>query len=307
MAQSPVPGVLRLHLASDGQVWAGDDHGDAATVVAASPAAFFSLAQAIRDARSIRVLGTASNAELIYHLQRLRLASPESAVPVRIAAPAVVPTVKLRTDPVSVLHALWQPSEAASLPGLWTELTNVSFVPFLMIRQCLGRPHIAEVVRRVGRFHPAWPAFAFFGCDQEAACRLVCAVPDFRWYAHPVRPGRITRLTAHLGLTPRNAAAYLGQAPPDHCYERAKTVFDLWRNSQRVGGAAWLAGRFDGYADPVAGLLDVSRWLLRLVRDLWTAGVATHPDARFQADQAFPGEPAVAKVFEHFRVHWRPA
>lgn len=56
----------------------------------------------------------------------------------------------------------------------------------------------------VFRDHPAWRAFAFLpGVDLAAACCVVAAVGDLRWYRDPLRPHRLSRLLRFLGVTHR--------------------------------------------------------------------------------------------------------
>jgi hypothetical protein len=83
------------------------------------------------------------------------------------------------------------------------------------------------------RDHPAWPALAFVAGPDELvslphAAELLAHVVDPRWYRHPFRPHRFTRLYAHLGLSPANMRARLGVGSPGRHHARALAAVNAW-------------------------------------------------------------------------------
>ena len=96
---------------------------------------------------------------------------------------------------------------------------------------------------KILRYQPTWAAVSFVPTvNMAAACKLVCEIMDPRWYNHPRRPQRATRLFAYLGIMPANLAALHGIVPPGvspACYnwERAEIVLKAWTDGNSTSNA----------------------------------------------------------------------
>lgn len=279
--------VLRLHVDSDGMVWVGDD-ADPAENTYQEVDDFFDgglAAEYLADAKSVRLLGAACNARLVVRLHERRALDPEfKAVSVRLGAPVIVPSAALRDDPEAVLYHLWQPAA-----GAWHELVPLDYCTYAMIdglTDCVGR-EVPEVVARIAEYHPAWPALTFVtGVDRSAACRLLCDVVDPRWYRHPTRPGRLTRLSAHLGLTPENIAACVGEGRPGRHFNRAANAVRVWYNPrshrETPGPADFLLATLAAHERLGRGLLRGTERLVAFVAAVWDDAVRPkHPEVAF--------------------------
>jgi hypothetical protein len=303
--------VLRLHTDDHDYVWYGDDDQLAINTFLGAQDFFEScnLGCSLEDVKCIRFLGTQANAPLVIALQKRRAANPvlNKKQRIQLCAPSVVPTMSMRSAPEEVLQQLWQPSNSGVLAGLWHDLTNLDVCTYLMIQcmaECRGGD-VSDVVRGLARHHPAWVAVAYLQCfDYDAACRLITEIVDPRWYRHPFRPNRGTRLYSHLGLTPRNMAAYLGEdTAQDRHFDRAALAVAAWYNVQRpTNGFLWR--QFRKFDDRVKGLLRCTQRFIDFLRSVWVYGVSpTHPEASFNPDMFF-GDEIEARCFDHFRSSW---
>lgn len=294
-------------------MWYGFD-GQAAGATGLAADALFANPTFLRqlaDARAVRLLGTRANAPLVIKLFERRAADPDfRAVSVRLGSPAAVPGAWLRADPEAVLHALWQPPAAGGLAGQWHELGPTDYPGYAMAAALAAAPagDVPEVVRRIAEHHPAWPAVSFVGSvDAPAACRLLAEIVDARWFQHPSRPGRPSRLLAYLGVTPDNTAAMSG-APvkPGRHFNRATTAVGAWYNQRVRRGSReprdFLVRCLDAHAALGAGLLAGTRRFLGFVTAVWLAAVRPrHPEAAFDAERFFR-DAAVARAYEAHRA-----
>lgn len=309
--------ILRLHVDDDGRVWYGDDLQLA--INSYLPSADFLLkAEGLEfnpvNAKCVRLLGTAANAPLVVQLQQLRAGRPEllQLQRVQLGSPALVPTCATRSDPSSVLQHLWQPTYCNRCPGMWHDMTHLDFCTYYMISESRNTVEVPEVVRRTATYHPAWPAISFIdGLDHDLGCRLICEIVDPRWYKHPFRPGRPTKLYAHLGLTPKNMEAYLNDTPGDRHYDRARIVAGSWYDNKRgdagpksPSGAGSFIWRAYGCAkDRVHGLLRGCQRLVDFIRAIWSQAVQpVHPEARFEPLRFFGDKLEAARFLEHYEA-----
>ena len=305
--------VLRLHTDKTGLVWYGD-HEQLATNTCLDAWDFFEnegFLEELDNARAVRLLGIRANAPLVVKLQERRAGNPEFAKKVIwLVSPASVPGCWLKDDPASVLQHLWQPSYGASLLGCWHEMTTADYSTYAIINTLGDKPgrEVPEVTRRIAEYHPAWDAITFIrGVDRDAACKLLADVVDPRWYRHPSRPDRLSRLHVHLGLTPENMAACTGEGRSGHHFNRATNAVKVWynlsaRRDTRVPGD--FLGRVldDHGADLAKGLLRGTQRLVEFIAAVWLDAVSPHhPEAGFDPAQFFR-DPAVAKAFVRHRA-----
>ena len=305
--------VLRLHTDKDGLVWYGD-HEQLATNTCLDAWDFFeteTYLEELDNARVVRLLGTRANSTLVVKLQERRAGNPEFAKKtVWLVSPASVPGCWLRDDPASVLHHLWQPPFGASLLGCWHEMTTADYSTYAMIDTLGDKPgrEVPEVTRRIAEYHPAWDAITFVrGVDEDAACRLLADIIDPRWYRHPSRPGRFSRLHAHLGLTPENMAACTGDGRSGFHFNRATNAVRVWYNRSAQRGIKepgdFLGQVLDAHGDNLAkGLLRGTQRLVEFVSAVWLDVVSPrHPESGFDPAQFFRDAGAV-KAFEQHRT-----
>lgn len=284
--------LLRLHTDSFGKVWFGSDDIPAENS-GLDAYAFFEdekCLELIDDVSVIRLLGSRDNAALVIRLQGRRTAAPLLKAKVYLGSPAVVPGRWLRTDPVSVLHRLWQLPAGATTLNMWHHMDMMDLQTYAMIDARGTFNVVPDVVKRIAVDHPAWPVFSFIHtASEDAACGLLCDIIDPRWYQHPVHPTRLTRLYSHLGLSPQNMAFYAGDTQiRAHNFNRAMTAVQSWYNKNtqrdmlRLRPEDYLLRILLAHKDDLAkGLLRATQRLVALVNAIWLDAVGS-PDSLFR-------------------------
>ena len=295
---------MRLHVSPDGVVWLGCD-GTPYRNTGLTPWAFAESdehGETLDNAREVRLLGTRDNAPLIVKLHERWIHAPGRVKPpVMLGSPTVVPALG-RASPAEVLHQLYQPRVPSMLAGMWHPLTTHDYSSYALIDSLHGRPYGGEVpgvTRKIAARHPAWPAVSFVDkADADAACWLLSDVTDPRWFRHPLRPDRPSRLHAFLGLCPVNIRYIVGQGPPDRHAERAENVLNVWG-----AGGGFVRRLAASYPDERRGLLAGSKMLVAFVAGVWLDAVRPPSSAyTFRADAFFP-QKADAVAFEKHRTN----
>jgi hypothetical protein len=178
--------------------------------------------------------------------------------------------------------------------------------------EATGR-EVPDIALRIAEYHPAWPAVTFVPtADHHAAVRLICDIADPRWYRHPTRPTRLSRLYSHLGLTPQNVLALLGEGQPGHNFNRAKNAVRVWYNLRAQKTARepgdFLLRLLDARKENRAfGLLRGTQKFVAFVCAVWSDALKPpHPEVGFAASRFFGKEPREAKAFDrHLSEHKR--
>lgn len=282
--------TLRLHTDTHGVVWYGDARhvakstgrrvaeyiGDAAVLAA------------LGDVKSIRLLGTRHNALLISGL-RTKLGAE---APIIVASPQICKTKQARRDPANVLHALWQPEASSRLPGSWHALGDYDLATYAMWVELETHSAVTSRLLTLAQCHPAWKAISFIpDYGPEAGCRMLMHILDPRWFLHPSKPHRFSRLHNYLGLTPRNARCLLRDKEPCKNYERAVAAFSTWYTinaaQQYTAGEAtdpehFLWRIFRKQQSDVHGIVAATKRLVDLVAFVWLDAVTVA-----QADRLF--------------------
>lgn len=311
----PVPEVklVRLHADADGVLWYGHDHtpfdstGRLAVEFHHNPASFD---VGLDRAKTVRLLGTADNAQVVIGLRKFHHDNPKLAAKqaVMLGSPLVCPSRVLRANPECVLQAMWQPGATSVASGCWHAMGPREYVTYAIVTELKAtRGQPSELARRSLRYHPAWPALSFLsGLDEDAACRLVAAVIEPRWFRHPFRPTRLSRLNSYLGLNPGNMAAFVSGGDGGRNYGRAKTVLDTWA----VGFRHSMSGS-GGFLHRVAelapegqyhlGLLKACERFVRFLFEVWTAESASDHEAKFEPGLFFKRPDEVAGYAAHRR------
>jgi hypothetical protein len=160
-------------------------------------------------------------------------------------------------------------------------------------------------VRRIAQYHPAWPAISFINTlNCEYACKLLNEIVDPRWFIHPRRPERLSRLYSYLGLTPANVHAILRSGAGDRYIERANIAVKSWYDPSVAindDPRGFLGRTSVGAKDQVVGVLRATQRFVALAATYWL-GVVTkaHPEAGFQASLFFH-EAEEVSAFEHHK------
>lgn len=302
-----MPTDFRVHVAGDGVVWYGADKVAARCSELSVPEFLDDLVPARGhsalaecagepDSGTITLVGSRHNAALIVGLRgrSLRLCSP------RVCRDAV-----RDDDPVAVLRALWQPELWAQLPGHWRTPTAADFDAYALTAAVVSEAPPA-VTAMLLRAHPAWPALSFIDGrdrigDLVAGASLLAHIVDPRWFRHPYRPNRFSRLHSHLGLTPCNARAVLGIGAPERNFHRARDASLTWFNpagmaayeGRRCGPPSCFLWRiFAERRTVLRGLLGATKRLVDLIALVWlAASEERYPELWFDPALFFaPGE-----------------
>lgn len=231
--------TLRLHTDSDGIVWCGQN-GVRAINSKLVPEEFVAH-NSFRTAKLVRIMGVHDNAELIvtaYNAQKkLNAARPPAKsalsianVRLEVGSPLICPTKALRTDPVEVLQRMWQTDTAARLSSNWRAVDSNLFNSYLLSTSVDG---VSDKSAAIFRYHPTSSIFKYLSeYDTNSCMKFVSAVLDPRWFLHPDRPHRMTRLNRFLGLTPSVFKGLFSESPFDvpgvHNVHRAFVVTSCW-------------------------------------------------------------------------------
>jgi len=286
---------LRLQVSPEGQVWFGDDR-EVAVNSRLSPEAFVA-GERFHDAKLVRFLGRADNAVLVeaVHQHKARLDPTQ-----RLSLPKVQigsPQMALGKRPGDVLPGLWHACVSSDVFASWYELADADYVVYSLVaavRANGGRPD--DKARRIMYYHPAWPAMSFTPAyDIDACCVTLATIVDVRWFTHPAKPHRPSKLWTYLGLTPENARAVCGgKQYGGHHYDRARTAMRAWlgfdplvshmlEGSLAESGPAFLRRICATTEERSKGLLLATRKYVQFFRDVWAA-------ERSQGRQAFEPE-----------------
>lgn len=315
-AASGPENILRLHTAADGNVWYGRYHHDG--VDSGCQVDAFLKSTPFLGARRIRVLGTAGNAALLRALFFLKRSRGMPERPSQGRTAVVSPSVQIGSpaicyrsgpaDPVFVLRQLWQvnTSATATVPGFWHEMNEFDYVTYALICAVhAAGGAVNELALRHLKYHPAWPALSFLpGADPAAGCQLVAEIVDPRWFAHSVRPNRLSRLYAYLGVTRHNAQWFHEGVPGGRNASRMATVLATWFNN-RSGSpdlkdpANFLWRIYHHHGGGIKGLLRASERFVRFLREVWLQEIAPPRRVVFQPTTFFK-LPAEA---ERYRTH----
>jgi hypothetical protein len=302
--------TLRLHTDDEGIVWMGKQ-GISAFRTGLSPSEWIAADEhhggaSLRDAQQIRILGVPENAELITEIHEMWQVNNDYPPRIYIGSPGVCLHAARRGDPAFVLSQIWQPCIQSQACGCWHEFTPRDYPTYLMLKllqQNNGQVHGS--VKKILPYHPAWPAISFIPTHNvEFACKLLCEIVDPRWYSHPERPGRFTRLWAYLGVEPYHFHMH---AKPD----------DLHQARADIATAAWCGKTFAQNVDLddprqfllriyrregfESGLLKATKKFLQFLCLVWSQGVLAVQREIFVPSIFFKREDEVAAYAAHLR------
>lgn len=236
--------TLKLHLDDNMVVWYSD--GDGPPTNSGKNLTGFMLTPTFNMAQRIRLLGTHRNAHLIASLFAFKLKGQLASV--EVGSPLIC-TAAQRSKPERVLLAMREANKAASLGG-WHEVEIPEYHGYALISQMQKFNYVDSHAMRLLKNHPAWKALSFVSniCS-VSCCYLLYTIIDPRWYIDPRHPGRVSKLNASLGLTPKVSAAYelllaAKPYPSVRGLDTYETVLNCWKNGFPTGDALKLPGNF---------------------------------------------------------------
>jgi hypothetical protein len=190
--------TLRLHNDVDGALWYGNRRVSAKPVDCGLED--FAQSKAFREAKVIRVVGVVENASLIERLHTLR-----KKAGLRKSIQIVSPSVSKSKNPENALLASWHASVSRGAGGYCIEMEDEHYSTYALVSELHKTAWTpSEKARRLLRFHPAWPAFSFLPTlDINKACMIAGLIIDPRWFTHPTRPNRDTKLFSFFGVCPK--------------------------------------------------------------------------------------------------------
>ena len=208
-------GILRLHTDSDGIVWCGQN-GVRAVNSRLVPEEFVSR-NSFSSAKLVRILGLPVNAQLIVKAYEAQKAKPAAQLPahsvlgkaarsLEVGSAAICPTAAIRRDPTEVLQRMWQLDANGRLSAGWRRADSDMFNSYLL-RTSLDESE--EKAISIFRYHPLACPLGFLNVFNLKSCvRWACEVLDPRWFVHPDKPHRFTKLMCFLGLCPDNFKSF---------------------------------------------------------------------------------------------------
>ena len=303
--------ILGIHTDADGEV-CFSQVGRRPYRSKLSPATFVTR-RVFRDAEKIRVIGCPENAALIVamYLQEGKRKSFRF-FPQEIGSPALC--YGRMQDFEFVLNQIQQPDVPAQSCALWHRLSNLDYNNYLLINTLKSEKKYNDMVRRVFRYHPVYPAVSFLPtADMEAACRLVCEIIDPRWYNNIHRPGRASKLLEYLGINPRNFSALNGLIHPGRSnqrnWQRAELVLRTWKGNHKSASLSdtrnflWRIENSENGI--VRGALKASRAFIQFVRLTWLQALAQKSREVFVPDYFFKKREE-SEAWLQYVTHYKP-
>jgi hypothetical protein len=222
------------------------------------------------------------------------------------------PTARGRSlDPTDVLSKLWYAGASGRPNGQWVEFSGREYAAYALLNVMRRNGwRSCERARRILQYHPAWLAFSFVPrIDVDACCRLACLIIDPRWFVHPVRPNRLTKLYNYLGITPKNARVYGNRhlnVSPDRHHDRFKVICEAWLmpcegGARDMDDPREFLSRVLCFAEsPHRGLAAAAKRFAAFVHGVWWQGLV--PDRLlFDPEMFFPRTDEVEAYREHCR------
>jgi hypothetical protein len=189
----------------------------------------------LREARCVRVIGSAGNA---YLLTLLGTALNQGRLErLEVCSPLVCESADGRRDPELVLYYMRNYNLSASLGG-WHDYQSDDHIIYRMVQMVQNSPysdHKINALLRLAVNHPVWPALQFLsGLSEGDAAQLLAVVIDPRWYIDTDEPNRSSRLEQYLGLTPKTIQAVLAGDRDTWLHDRCQCVIRSWLAGQKV-------------------------------------------------------------------------
>lgn len=283
-------GILTVNTdARTRKLWFGTGGPAAAAWVGSGGPVGFASEPWVAEAESIRILGTAENAELIvslYH-QRLKNGRPSD---IRIGSPNYCEDL---SDPPTVFRSMMENELPASLGG-WHLLNEADYRTYAVLDAYRKDKKISDRVWSLLEVHPAFPALSFIRTiDWDAAIEFLSVLVDPRFHVSPKHPDRNSKMKSFFGLAPGpggNVHKFLEKnydngSQGDAKYSRAQVALGTWFNDVDTVLTATIIGprnflmrsvrEFlmnlpnDRSHQDVVAVTRTSHIFLRFVREVW--------------------------------------
>lgn len=242
---------LKMVKDRSGAVWFCQ--GEAAPRSSELPYAAFVRSSAVKRGASVRVIGSADNADVILDLWRRRVRGNLKTV--QLCSPAVADPVSVLDDPVTALYSMRAYGNVPSLGG-WRDVEAADLATFRIAAS-------GSFDRGLLAAHPVTRHMTFVsGLDETALFDLIAAVIDPRWHVDPADPDSQKRLMKFLGLS-------------HDVYARLQTHQLPCSEAERLGGRvrdAWISGRGMNANAPGAFVVRAGASLIKpALRDLFSS------------------------------------
>lgn len=211
--------VFRVHLDTDGQIWFGR-LGVSAVRAGLTLEEFLGHAT-FKTATTVRVRGDAQNARLIAGMHEHRSQRRRRPLSIQVVQPVG------NLDTRLTLHQLWQPCLG---PTRVHELTTHDYTSYALIAELqTQRDALSDKARLLLRYHPAYPALAFVpGLDWLLGAWTLAHIVDPRWFCHPDRPHRQTKLFRYMGVQPEAFTRFRSAGPLADSFRQTRSSV-AWR------------------------------------------------------------------------------
>jgi hypothetical protein len=297
--------TLKLHTGADGVVWYAD--GTCFPVSAQTNHAGICESRLFDRPRSVRVLGTEANAELLLELYRRR---GDRVDRLELASPTLCENGKELQDPTIALFRMRQCLLPSAVGG-WHVATDGDYISYALL--CRLKQHdgwLDDEGRRLLELHPAWQDLSFLrGLDMQFVARVIARIRDPRWYVSALLPERMNRLRRFMGLDPHTQQRVSnGKQLVVHEIERRN--FDMLAAWQKLeppgiaemqipGNFLWRvwhsAGR--GYKGDLRG----SQMFLAYLYYIWLQGLNRQQGDVFDPSRIFKNADEIEAYKEHRR------
>lgn len=183
----------------------------------------------LHSTQQFRVVGSASNAELLRQLYERRLSGELDSL--QVCSPTCCETAEDRSDPEFVLFKMRNYRLAASLGG-WHEFGKKDIPSYTLAAYFKQNNTVNNYTRQTLYSHPVWPMLSFVdNLNEDATSQLLALIIDPRWFIDSNDSDNMARLEQFLGIVPRNFVKTAENT--DECkVSRCKLVLDCWKTSQ---------------------------------------------------------------------------
>ena len=296
--------VLRLFVGNSGSVWMGGD--DSIGVDTGLPVSDFLQEHRTRLnlATRVRIVGEQRSAALI--LNRIEETVIKKAInqSVELCSPAGI-----KGDPLDVLQQLWIGPVRSHL------LTSHDYCSYALAHELNSSQKLTEKANKILRYHPAWPVVSFVsGYNPMTVAKFLVLVGDPRWFYHPDRPNRLTKLYHFLRLNPLQVKAVLDGMNDSGFLPRTALAINVWMTpkSNMLPDTShfsffWkIAKQQKWRKNPHIGILNATRKFIALVWHFWLSRISNASERKFIPELFFGDDrETIVKFNEHVKRETR--
>jgi hypothetical protein len=251
--------------------------------------------QEIQPHPKLYVLGHASNFTLLRNALRL------DRTAISIGSPA---SRWFETEPERTLTSARALRLNAQVGG-WHLAQPADIAMYELYCQFVGfnRERVLPVTAKA---HPAWEVFSFLECPDKQhdvkLAELLTLIVDPRWFTHPSRPNRISRLTQFFGSTPHYVRRYAQENRVTPAHQRAELVRWCWDMCRRD----YFREIYQKYVrrlSPEMAAMRTNIRFLQLLHAVWSARLTSHQES-FVPEYFFSGKEQLAVAFRAHAAKW---